>query len=463
MSGLKRVLALGLALVVMGCGENSRRHGAELQILWADWEPARALQSLSEEYTAMTGVKVKVIRKSWDGAFTDAAFSEFRNRADNYDILIGDSQWLGIGVVGRHYLELTDWMPNHIPMGQIVPSALKWYSEWPQGSNRYYAVPCEADAMGWVYRRDLFENPSHQTAFQAFLTSKGVAAFPLAVPTTWEELKWIAAYFHEKVPGVEGVALPTSRKYDMATMSFEQILWAFGGEFGDYANNRVSIHSPESVAALQYFTDLLKSASSGGRNMSYGDVTAQIVSGHAAMACTFFAFFPSLTSPMSNPDFYDKLGFFNAPGHKDAQGVIRRATSLGGQGMSINAHVSVKRQQLAKEFLAWFSRKDVQQKWAARGGITANRLVLQSDEFRSAAPYNGLFEEAFSLMKDFWSVPEFGDLMEVTQREICAVIQQGKTPTQSVKTIQTEHERILKARRWKVAFESPSIMPGIQP
>lgn len=463
MLGWKWILAFSLALVLSGCGENSRRHGAELQILWADWEPARALQALSEEYFALTGVKVKVIRKSWDGAFTDAAFSEFRNRADNYDILIGDSQWLGIGVVGHHYLELTDWLPNHVPLDQIVPSALKWYSEWPQGSNRYYAVPCEADAMGWVYRRDLFENPQNQAAFQDYLVSHRVEPFPLGVPNTWEELKWIAAFFHEKVPGVEGVALPTSRKYDMATMSFEQILWAFGGEFGDYENNRVTIQSPASVEALQYFTDLLKSASSGGRNMSYGDVTAQIVSGHTAMACTFFAFFPSLTSPTSNPDFYNKLGFFNAPGHVDKQGVIRRATSLGGQGMSINSHISTNRQKRAKDFLAWFSKREIQQRWASRGGITANRLVLQSDEFRRAAPYNVLFEEAFSLMKDFWSVPEFGDLMDVTQREICSVVQQGKTPVQAVKVIQSEHEKLLKARRWKVAFEAAPSLPGTLP
>lgn len=431
-----------------------------LHILWADWEPARALQTLAEEYTALTGVKVKVIRKSWDGAFAEAAFAEFRNRDDNYDIIIGDSQWLGLGVVGRHYLELTDWLPKHVAVQDIVPSALKWYAEWPQGSQRYFAVPCQADAMGWVYRRDLFEDPGHRQAFAAYLARKGVADFPLGVPRTWQELRHIAAYFQEKVPGMTGVAMPTSRHYDMATMSFEQMLWAFGGEFGDYAGNRVTIKSAETVEALQYFNDLLSTASSGGRNMSYGDVVAQVVSGQAAMACTFFAFFPSFINPANNPDFYDKLGFFNAPGHVDPQGVMRRATSLGGQGMSINAHTDTRRQERAKAFLTWFSSLETQKKWATRGGISANRIVLQGADFRAATPYNGLFEEAFGLMKDFWSVPEFGDLLEVTQREICAVIQQGKPPLEAVGIMQDEHERILKARRWKIAhLPVPVISP----
>jgi multiple sugar transport system substrate-binding protein len=436
--------------VVSGCDSGPARAKAVLHILWADWEPAHALEALAQDYTASTGVEVKVVRKSWDGAFTEAAFSEFRNRDDNYDILIGDSQWLGLGVVGGHYLDLTDWMPSHVPMDEIIPAAIKWYCEWPQGSKRYHAVPCEADAMGWVYRRDLFEAPEHQQGFQAYLKAKGVPPFPLTVPRTWEELHFIAAYFHAAIPGMAGIAMPTSRKYDMATMSFEQIMWAYGGEFGDYGNSRVSIHSPETVEALQYFTDLLQNTSSGGRNMGYGEVTTQLVSGHAAMACTFFAFFPTLTKAASNPDYYDKLGFFNAPGHVDGQGRMRRATSLGGQGMSINAHISKERQEQAKDFLQWFSTREVQQRWAVRGGITANRLVLQSPEFRTAAPYNGLFEEAFSLMKDFWSVPEFGDLLSVTQREICAVVQQVRTPLEAVKAIQEEHERILANRRWKL-------------
>jgi len=453
MPGANRLIAWGsvfILLVFSGCNREAGRNGSALYILWADWEPARTLQALAEEYTRETGVEVKVVRKSWDGAFTEAAFTEFRNRDDNYDIIIGDSQWLGLGVVGGHYLELTDWMPAHIPMEDIVPQALLWYSEWPQGSRRYFAIPCQADAMGWVYRRDLFESETHRRAFAGFLEQRGIPDFPLGVPQTWEQLEWIAAYFQDKVPGMHGIAMPTSRKYDMITMSYEQLLWAFGGDFGDYRRNRATFQSPEAVEALQFFNDLLKSSSPGGRNLGFGDVTAQMLSGRVAMACNFFAFFPALVNPATNPDYYDKLGFFNAPAHVDRNGVKRRATSLGGQGMSVNAHISPARQARAKAFMQWFSSRDIQQKWALKGGISANQEVLQSPDFLTALPYNSLFEEAFGLMKDFWSTPEFGALLEVTQREICAAIQRDKAPLDAVKAIQTEHERILHERRWKL-------------
>jgi len=422
----------------------------EIKILWADWEPARALEKISKEFEAETGIKVKIIRKSWEGAFTEAAFTEFRNHDDNFDIIIGDSQWLGLGVVGGHYLELTNWIQNNVPVSEIIPAALKGYCEFPQGSARYWAVPCEADAMGWVYRKDLFEDSIHQKKFVAFLLKNQINLFPLEPPKTWEQLRWIAAYFKDSSPGFVGVAMPTSRKYDLATMSFEQILWAFGGEFGDYSKNRVTIQSPEAVEALQYFKDLLQATTPAGRNMGLGEVMAQFISGRAAMASTFFAFFPTISNPSANPDYFDKVGYFNSPSHKGSDGVTRKGVSLGGQGMSINAHISEKRQLIAKQYLSWFSKQETQRKWAVQGGISANRVVLTSSTFLSAAPYHSLYEEAFSTMSDFWSNPEYEDLLQVTQREICKVIQQDTPPLEAVQAIQSDHTRILAEKRWKI-------------
>jgi len=430
--------------MLSACG--SRSDSGRITILWAEWAPADALAELGRIYQAETGVPVKVVKKSWDGAFSDAAFSEFRNRDDNYDIIIGDSQWMGLGVLGGHYLELTDWIKENIDTKDMEPAALKWYCEYPKQSQRYYAVPCESDALAWAYRKDLFEAPAHRAAFRAYLERHKVEPFPLEPPATWERLRWIARYFKDSVPGMAGLVMPTSRRYDMATMSFEPIMWSFGGEFGDYATNRVTIDSPNTAEALRFFTDLLKSSSPGGRNMSYSEVSAEFIAGRAAMAGNFLAFFPAIANPGDNPDFHDKVGFFNSPAHIDATGKTRRAAALGGQGMSINAHVSPERRERAKAFLKWFSTAETQAIWAAKGGFTANRTVLASESFRKAAPYNPLFSEAFQLMRDFWSVPEYDEMMKTCQREFCAVFQDGADPAIAVRQIQAEHEALLIKR-----------------
>jgi multiple sugar transport system substrate-binding protein len=192
----------------------------------------------------------------------------------------------------------------------------------------------------------------------------------------------------------------------------------------------VTIDSKGTVDALKFYTDLMSSTSAGGRNMGYGEVAAEYIAGRAAMACNFLAFFPSIANPGDNPDFWDKTGFFNSPGHVGADGTERRAAALGGQGMSINAHISPERQQRAKDFLKWFSEAGTQKAWAEKGGFTSNKTVLAGESFRKAAPYNPLFD----------------DMMKACQREFCAVFQDGANPVEAVREIQREHESILRKR-----------------
>ncbi len=339
-------------------------------------------------------------------------------------------------------------MKEKIKLDEIEPAALKWYCEYPKGASKYFAVPCEADVMAWAYRKDLFEDANNQKAFSQFLYKNQVTpTFPLAPPQTWEQLRWIARFFKQATPGMSGLVIPTSRNYDVATMSFQALMWTFGGSYGNYATNQVEINSPNTVAALKFFTSLMETTSPGGRNMGYNEVNLEFMAGRSAMACNFMAFFPVLASASENPDFYNKIGYFNSPGHVNANGITRRAASLGGQGMSINAHISLARQDRAKAFLEWFLKRETQQEWANKGGFTSNKIVLASEGFKKAAPYNKGFEEAFRLMMDFWSNPEYDDLMKVCQREFCSVFQDGADPVAAVKEVQLEHEAILQKHR----------------
>jgi multiple sugar transport system substrate-binding protein len=428
------VMSAMFILTPAGCTGGGGDDGT-IRILWAAWAPADALQELGKEYQQLTGVQVTVVQKSWAGDFQEATFNEFRNNGRTYDIIIGDSQWLGLGVQGKHYLELTDWIKQNIDMDEVAPAAWKWYAEYPKGSGRLYAVPCEADAMAWAYRKDLFEDPKHQQGFSAYLKEKNAADFPLAPPQTWEQLALIGHYFKDRA-NIAGVVMPTARDYDAATMGFQQVMWAFGGEYGDYTTNEVKINSPQTVEALKFYTHLLGATSPGGRNMSYDEVGPAYYTGNAAMACNFLAFFPAIAS---NPDYGSRTGYFNMPA-----GPGGRYATLGGQGLSINAHISSERQDRAKEFLKWFSTREVQEKWASKPGcFTSNLAIMKTEEFKQATPYNFLFEEAFQMMNDFWAVPEFDELLKVCQREFTAVFQDGKDPAAAVAAIQREHEQIL--------------------
>ena len=66
----------------------------ELVIFWAEWDPANYLQELVNEYEAETGVSVTVETTPWSD-FQTKAFTEFNAKGSAYDMIVGDSQWLG--------------------------------------------------------------------------------------------------------------------------------------------------------------------------------------------------------------------------------------------------------------------------------------------------------------------------------------------------------------------------------
>ena len=124
----------------------------------------------------------------------------------------------------------------------------------------------------------------------------------------------------------------------------------------------------------------------------------------AAMSMNFFAFFPPLVNEATNPN-AKVTGFFANP----AGPTGKRFAALGGQGISIVSYS--KKQEEAMKFLEWFIKDDTQKKWAALGGYTCSQAVLKSAEFQNATPYNKAFYETMFMVKDFWAVPEYAELL----------------------------------------------------
>src|SRR4051812_21357870 len=150
-----RGACIGLVIGFLSVSGGSKVASAtELTILWAEWDPANYLQELVNEYEKETGVKVTVETTAWSG-YQAKAFAEFNAKGDAYDMIIGDSQWLGAASTGGHYVELTDFIAKHEVANLMVPATLKFYAEYPVNSGRYWAIPLEGDAIGWAYPQRL--------------------------------------------------------------------------------------------------------------------------------------------------------------------------------------------------------------------------------------------------------------------------------------------------------------------
>ena len=145
---------LGLAAVLLLAVQTGRAEDKKITIWWAQWDPAAALQELGHEFAQETGIAVEVYQIPWP-AYQDQVFLNFGNKQTDFDIVVGDSQWIGRGATKGLYLELTDWLPEALDLSAIHPRAARYLCEYPPGSSRFFAAPCQTDAIGFVYREEV--------------------------------------------------------------------------------------------------------------------------------------------------------------------------------------------------------------------------------------------------------------------------------------------------------------------
>lgn len=400
-----------------------------ITIWWAQWDPAAALQTLSKEFTEDTGTSVVVHQIPWP-SYHDQVFLNFGNKQTDFDIVVGDSQWIGRGAQSGLYLDLTDWLPKAVDMDSVHPLARRYLCEYPYDSGRYYAAPCETDAIGFAYRRDWFEDPEEKEDFKARHNRE------LAPPDTWQEFREVAAFFHRPEEKQYGCSILAGRGYDGITMGFQPFLWAWGGAWGNRTTYQIKgyVNGTPAIQGLTFMKTLLPFTPPGGNSADYFYNNDVFLNGSTAMVLDYFPFYPGIVNSMG-----DKVGFFVVPRNGD-----RRAISLGGQGFSISTKIKSSQQQRAKEFIAWFHKKEIQKKWITYpGAFTANTELLSSKEFVDASPYNHAFAASLDHLRDFWNVPVYNELLAVSQRYLGEALDDVKTPKEALDIIAEEHELIM--------------------
>jgi len=410
----------------------------ELTILWAEWDPANYLQEIGNLYEQETGIKVNVVQEPW-GSFYDLMASQWAAKSDTYDMVVGDSQWTGQGATQGHYVDLTEFMTSNGIDKSVTPGTLKYYGEYPVGSGTYWAYPTEGDAVGWAYRKDLFEDPKEMDDFKAKY------GYDLKPPDTWAQLRDIAEFFtrpDNPVNGVKyGVGVYTQKDYDGMIMGYENVMFSWGADWFDPTTFEVEgvVNSQEAVDALTFYRGLYQFAPPGTSNAFFAEMNDAFISGQVAMVMNYFAFLPALGNPGVNPN-ADKTGYFSGPAGPNGD----RYVALGGQGLSVLSYTSAERQQASMDFIKWFAQEEIQKEWAKVGGYTCNSNVLASEEFLNNTPYNRAFSESMNVVKDFWNIPVFGEMLEPVNRILHPYIVDGQgDPKELLDQLAAEQHQIL--------------------
>jgi multiple sugar transport system substrate-binding protein len=405
----KVTLAAAAVSALMLSVSSANAQNQQLTLCWAAWDPANALAELSKDFTAESGIQMKFEFVPWTN-FADRFLNELNSKGKLCDLMIGDSQWLGTSATNGHYVKLNEFFDaNGIAIDDFLPATVYNYSTWPKGEPEYWALPAMGDALAWIYRKDWFERPEIQEAFQA---EYGRA---LEAPKNWDELLDIAKFFHgREIDGKTryGVAIYTERGSEGITMGVTSALYPWGFAYQDPDNPYQMegfVNSPESVAALEFYKELFECCTPPGHTDAYMTTNLDAYkSGQVAMQMNWFAFFPGI---LKDPNVGgDKSGFFVNP----PQNI--EASVLGGQGISVVSYSD--KQDLALEYIKWFAQPEVQKKWWALGGYSCHTAVLEDPGFADTAPFAAQFLDAMSNVKDFWQEPAYAELLLAMQKRV---------------------------------------------
>ncbi len=397
----------------------------DLSIVWFAWPPCDLLSSLVQDYEA-ANVTVSCVPL---GQWHDQIFADFAAQG-GADLPILDSQFMGEAVAGNHIVNLTEWMNENLPLDDYNQTALSYYAEVPGGSGQFYSVPVITDTRMLVYRKDLYENPDVQAAYQEATGNE------LAVPTTWSELLAQAQFFKETDFIDNGFASHWVNDGDLVQTAWNHVLWSFGGELWDPETYTVEgvLNNEAGVRAVEFANQLFQTAPTGAAGFNFDDTVSTICSGATAMIEIWYGFGGAFTNAETCEQ-APNLGFAVVPGED------QHFISLGGQGMSISSYSP--NQEAAQDFLAWLQSDEVQTRWVEGGGFSGRTSILESDAFLSAAPYNPTFAEAFQYVKDFWNIPEYNQLLSIQGEYLNLAISGQMDAQEALDAIAEEQQEVL--------------------
>jgi len=440
------VLLTALSIVAAACGgggepEQAPEQGGQLtdepltlRFIWFEWPPPHALEEFANEHYKKLRPNVTVeVRTVPLAQWHDAIFTQFAARKTDFDIAVLDSQFIGEAVVGGHILDISGFAKQNVELDAYHPYLLAAYGQYPQATTgeydpnaKLYGLPLLGDTWTMIYRKDLIgEEP----------------------PTTWTETVKVARQCQEEHQdeGVYGLAFHQKNDYDVASVTFNTIVWNFGGQIWDPATKRVEgvINNDIGRKAMDFLVnEMAPLTAPGSANAGIDEVNAAVSQGKACIAFNWVAAIGGLLDPAnsslggSREEILEKLGF--APLPKEQEQVV----PLGGMGMHVSAYSDEAHQAEALNFIKWFEQADTQRMWAAAGGVPARTDALQSSEFLNAAPWNKVYADSVPYLRDFWNVPEYAQLLDIQTSNVNAALAGAKDPMEALDEIARRQQEI---------------------
>ena len=317
-----RLVSTSITLALLGAVAGCTDSGSTIVVLGEDSSNTSALESLSGQFTADTGIHVEFDKATFE-ATGEKANQDLSRGTGLYDVLLQYNFSLANFVLNDWVLSLDETLAE---LGDEVDRSFEsdiFPNVWREVG--FYANPLkpssEAEAIGYpfaantmllVYNRQMFESEEHAAAFQERYGE------PLAPPKTWESFRKVAEYFTDPEAGTFGVALQGGTGgwlyYEWTNFAFSMGGGVMDKEWGweGDAETPLLLQAPETLAATRFYLSLKPFTAGDFFSVGGSEQRELIRGGDVAMGLIWSDYVYDLIDGGKD----DRFGFAPVPGSK---------------------------------------------------------------------------------------------------------------------------------------------------
>jgi len=354
---MKKIIAILLVLALClsfafasGAGEGGSKP-VTLTIAGRDGAYGEAMQLAADAYHALhPEVSFEILKLSGSSLFEKTVI-DMRGKSGTYDIILIDdpniTQFQEVGWLadlGALYKEAgatvdSDFIGPALQLGRFPYNA----------GGTLTALPFAGNVELFAYRTDLF------------------AKYGFGEPKTWSDVLAAVKAIDAGETGVSGVVFRGVKGNPIVT-GFLPIFWSFGGRILD-DQGRVTVNSPQGLAALKYFLELSAYAPDGVAMYQSAQVTDAVQGGMAAVAIEVW---PGWIGNLENPEKSQVVGKVKVMKHP---GQTEKSSPMIGAWMAAIPESS-RQHQAAFQFLQFLTSYDMQVKMSEQVGLPPTRTSV---------------------------------------------------------------------------------------
>ncbi|WP_114854399.1 sugar ABC transporter substrate-binding protein [Brachybacterium sp. YJGR34] len=374
--------------------------GESLSLLMSEHPVSIAVAEHLEEFEELTGITVSLETLS-ETDYMVKLLTELQSGAGSYDAFMS-SQPMNFQYAGAGWIEdLLPWVEDPTKTSpdwdfeDFYPAlieSLRWdQTEYAgAGQGGLWAIPANEEGYALFYRQDILEEAG------------------IAVPETIEELIEAAGQLHGTVvDGTEINGFVSRGDKTYPTLNpFSTFFLAHGAT--DIVDGRAAVNSPESVAAVEQWVQLMQYAPISASTYTWYEAQQDFIAGNAA----FYIDADHMAPDFEKSPIAGKVGYALPPRGPAGRGSSMWVWSLGMNGAS-------RHKDAAWQFIQWATSKEFLTAAIAGGNMNPTRIsVAEGPEMAEATAewgdYNEVWQEILAEYAS-WAYtpasrfPEIGD------------------------------------------------------